>query len=170
MRNTMVQGFSAVARACVLGLVLGALGRPALAIAADENVTWAYAPVLRASPVYELQRVRVPEEHCDGGTGVAGTVAGAVVGGSLGNQVGKGGGRKVATVAAAVLGGVIGRRVDRNGAHCRTVEVERDERRLVGFDVEYQYQGKSYMSRMASDPGNRLRVRVTVQPDDPSAR
>lgn len=170
MHSGIVHGLTNGARACALGLVLGSGGGVALAAPADENVTWAYAQVLRAAPVYEMQRVRVPEEHCDGGPGVGGTVAGTVVGGVLGNQVGKGDGRKAATVAGAVLGGVIGRRVDRNGAHCRTVEVEREERRLVGYDVEYQYKGQTYMSRMAGDPGNRVRVRVSVQPDDPSAR
>ena len=169
MHCRIVQRFLAAAQACALGLVLAVGGGVAVAAPADENVTWAYAQVLRASPVYETQRVRLPEERCEGGTGAVGAVAGAVVGGALGNQVGKGDGNKAATVAGAVLGGVIGRRVDRNGAHCRTVLVEREQRRLVGYDVEYRYQGKTYMSHMAADPGNRVRVRVSVQPDDPTA-
>ena len=45
------------------------------------------------------------------------------------------------------------------------VDVERDERRLVGYDVEYQYKGERFMSRLDQDPGNRLRVRVSVVPD-----
>lgn len=139
----------------------------AKAAPAEENVVYAYAQVLRASPVYAMQRVRVPEERCEpvreGGAG--GTVAGAVVGGALGNQVGKGDGRKAATVAGAVLGGAIGRRMARDeGRRCRTVEVEREERRLVGYDVEYSYKGETYMSRVAEDPGNRLRIRVSVTP------
>lgn len=157
----------AAALACAAGC--------ALAAPPDENVTWAYAQVLRAAPVYEMQRVRVPEERCTPGRedATGGTVAGAVVGGVLGNRVGKGDGRKAATVAGAVLGGVIGRRVDKTAGPrpgCRMVDVERDERRLVGYDVEYQYQGQTYMSRMAADPGNRVRVRVSVKPDDPGLR
>ncbi|MEG1681999.1 MAG: glycine zipper 2TM domain-containing protein, partial [Stenotrophomonas sp.] len=42
---------------------------------------------------------------------VAGTATGAVVGGLLGNQVGKGNGRKLATVGGAVVGGLVGRNV-----------------------------------------------------------
>lgn len=144
---------------------------------AGENVTYGYAQVLRASPVYELVRVRTPEQHCDGretrdgGDPTGGTVVGAVVGGALGNQVGKGDGRKASTVAGAVIGGAIGRRIDRNngsagGTRCRTVEVMREERRLAGYDVEYQYKGEKYMSRLANDPGNRLRIRVSVIPDE----
>lgn len=49
---------------------------------------------------------------------------------------------------------------------CSNVPVEREERRLTGFDVEYQYKGEKYMSRLPSDPGSRLRVRMSVVPDD----
>jgi uncharacterized protein YcfJ len=42
---------------------------------------------------------------------VAGTAIGAVVGGLLGNQGGRGSGTKVATVGGAVAGGAIGRKV-----------------------------------------------------------
>ncbi len=169
MPHRIAQGIAIAVQVGMLAIVLGLGAGAALAAPPGENVTWGYAQVLRAAPVYETQQVRVPEERCDGSRGVGGTVAGAVVGGALGNQVGRGDGRKAATVAGAVLGGVIGRRVDRSGAHCRTVEVEHEERRLVGYDVEYQYKGQAYMSRMATDPGNRLRVRVSVQPDDPAA-
>jgi uncharacterized protein YcfJ len=142
-----------------------------------ENVIYGYAQVLRADPIYEVVRTRVPEQRCDGqdsrdgGDPTGGTVIGALVGGALGNQVGKGDGRKAATVAGAVIGGAIGHNVDKNngsagGSRCRTVEVERDERRVAGYDVEYRYMGETYMSRMPYDPGNRLRVRVSVMPAD----
>ena len=85
----------------------------------DENVTYGYAQVMRASPVYQTFRTRTPEQRCEGPA----------------------------------------------GTRCRTVEVERTERRLTGYDVEYQYKGEKYMSRLDSDPGNRLRVRVSVTPD-----
>jgi uncharacterized protein YcfJ len=146
---------------------------------ADENVTYGYAQVLRATPVYEMVRVRVPEQRCEGNSsrddGTGGTVAGALVGGALGNQVGKGDGRKASTIAGAVIGGVIGRRIDRNNSvagtgRCRMVEVERDERRITSYDVEYQYKGEKYMSRLDADPGIRLRIRIAVSPDDPSLR
>jgi uncharacterized protein YcfJ len=45
---------------------------------------------------------------------ILGTATGAVVGGLLGNQVGKGNGKKVATVGGAVAGGMIGRKVQGN--------------------------------------------------------
>jgi len=88
---------------------------------ADENVTYGYAQVLRATPVYETTRSKVPEQRCDG------PAAG--------------------------------------GNRCRIVQVEREERRLAGFDVEYQYKGEKYMSRLDSDPGNRVRIRISVVPE-----
>ena len=39
-------------------------------------------------------------------------------------------------------------------------------RRIVAYDVEYSYKGETYMSRLKQDPGSRLRVRLTVVPDD----
>lgn len=142
-----------------------------------ENVSYGYAQVLRADEVTEIVRTRTPEERCDGveyrqsGQTTGGTVIGALVGAALGNQVGKGNGRKAATVAGAVAGGAIGNNIARNKAEaeargCRIVEVEREERQVVGYDVEYMYKGEKYMSRLPYDPGNRLRIRVAVTPDE----
>lgn len=44
-----------------------------------------------------------------------GTVLGAIVGGALGNQVGKGDGRKAATVAGVLAGGAVGHNVEKRG-------------------------------------------------------
>ena len=44
------------------------------------------------------------------------------------------------------------------------VPVVREFRRAIAYDVEYMYKGMKYRSRLASDPGNRLRVRVSVTP------
>jgi outer membrane lipoprotein SlyB len=57
----------------------------------------------------------IPREQA-AGIGL-GTVAGAVVGGVLGNQVGSGSGRKAATVAGAVGGGVVGHQMEQNAGN-----------------------------------------------------
>ncbi len=147
-----------------------------------ENVNFAYADVLRSNPVYDTLRASAPREECyderverrDGGNGTGGAVLGAIIGGALGNQVGKGDGRKAATVAGAVIGGTIGhnqatrdgRRYEGVERRCRVVDDFREERRLVGYDVEYRYRGEVYMSRLDYDPGDKLRVRVSVTPAD----
>ena len=145
--------------------------------AVPENISYGYAQVLRADEVVEVVRTRTPEERCDdveyrqGGSTTTGTVVGALVGAALGNQVGKGDGRKAATVAGAVAGGAIGNNIARQRAEaeargCRIVEVEREENQVVGYDVEYMYKGEKYVSRLPYDPGNRLRVRISVMPDE----
>ena len=72
--------------------------------------------------------------------------AGAVVGGAVGNNV-----AQPATTAATPAPNVV-------AAWSRT---RPQERRIVGYDVEYRYRGEVYMSRLTYDPGDRMRVRVS---------
>ena len=118
-------------------------------------------------------------------TRAGGTVIGAIVGGVIGNIFGKGNGRKAATAVGVVAGGVIGNnvavsndnRANDNRAqfdaadappppsaaerHCRDA---RAQRRISGYDVEYRYGGEVYMAHLAYDPGDRMRVRISVVP------
>ena len=148
----------------------------------SENTKIAYADVLRVDPVYDRVQTNGAHEECEdvpverhvdgGGNNAAGTVIGAIVGGVLGNTVGKGDRRKAATVAGAVVGGAVGHNVasqdDRYYAgperRCRRVQDNAEERRIVGYDVQYRYRGDVYMSRLDYDPGERVRVRVSVAP------
>lgn len=50
------------------------------------------------------------------------------------------------------------------GADCEMVPVKRELQRPIAYDVDYVYKGLRYRSRLAYDPGNRLRVQVSVQP------
>jgi len=152
-----------------------------------ESINYGYADVLRVDPIYETVRYREPREECydeqvsvrerGGGDPTGGTVAGAIIGGLIGNQVGSGSGRRAATAAGALIGGSVGHNVDRsNGGpdrvyrdterRCRLVDVEREDRRIAGYDVEYRFKGDVYVSRLDHDPGNKLRVRVAVSPAD----
>lgn len=146
---------------------------------ADDNAHYGWADVLRADPVQGVTRTEVPRQECyeqpvvrREGNSTAGTVLGAVIGGVLGNTVGKGDGRKAATVAGAVAGGAIGNRASRGGEYestqteCRQVSSVSEQRRIIGYDVEYRYRGEVYTSRLSYDPGERLRVRVQVEPAD----
>lgn len=160
---------------------------PAQGYPGDENVRLVYADVLRVDPLYENVRVSEPREECydqevrrSSGryeNTTTGTIVGALVGGALGNQVGKGDGRKAATVAGAVIGAGVGREIDANDnpsrsrrsveTRCRVVESGYEERRIVGYDVEYRYRGEVFFSRLGYDPGEKLRVRVSVEPVEP---
>ena len=85
----------------------------------------------------------------------------------LGNQVGKGNGRKAATAAGAVAGGFVGNRVDRNhvggqvveriDTQCRTVADSSQSSRVVGYDVAYRNpDGTTGSKRMGKKPGDRI--------------
>jgi len=79
-----------------------------------------------------------------------GMVAGALIGGLLGNQVGKGDGRKVATVAGLVGGGYAGREIDRRHVGGRTSTQTqrvchtetRPKSTTVGYEVQYLLDGR----------------------------
>lgn len=150
----------------------------------DRYTDW--ARVTRVTPQYE--RVQVPQRQCTreyiGGEGAVyrradghsagGAVIGGLAGGILGNQVGAGSGRVAATAVGAVVGALVGdhlgggyRSVDyaprgREIERCR--EVGRWERRLVGYQVEYVYEGRRYSRFMNERPGNRVPVQVAVRP------
>ena len=112
-----------------------------------------------------------------------GTLIGALIGGALGNQAGKGDGRKAATIGGAVIGGVIGNQVDRNNdasgnydqyrdnsgttRRCRTVtDYNNDSRQVEGYTVTYRYAGQTYSSYTTRRPGRTMRVVVDVRPVD----
>lgn len=143
-------------------------------------VTFGYANVLRVTPVYD--NYTTMEQQCDGPPQPApkdttgGTVLGAIIGGAIGSTVGKGDGRRAATIGGAVVGGAIGHNVAKNSdpnyvpSGCRMVPVGNGDGPPVGFDVEYDYKGDVYVARMPYDPGNRIRVRVSVVPADEPPR
>jgi uncharacterized protein YcfJ len=148
-------------------------------MSADAHYGW--ADVLRVDPIYRTVRVEHPQQQCyntpvvreERHNSTAGTLLGAVVGGVLGSTIGKGDGRKAATVAGAVAGGAIGNRAggttqtyEGTQTQCQNVRSVSDERRIVGYDVEYRYRGDVYSSRLNYDPGDRLRVRISVSPVD----
>lgn len=145
------------------------------------NVSYAYAEVLRADPVFTVQRVARPREECteetvirrgDDGRRAGGAVVGAIVGGAVGSQIGRGSGRRAATAAGAVAGAVIGSQVagaeeearESVERRCRIVEDWTEERRIVAYDVQYRHRGQVYTSRLPYDPGERLRIKITVEP------
>lgn len=126
------------------------------------------------APVYQQQQQ--PQQRSAGGA-----IIGAIAGGILGNQVGGGSGRAAATALGAVTGAVVGDKVDNQGRaynqpqqysqypqeqavrNCRMVDAYQS--RTVGYDVTYDYRGRSYTSIMDQDPGQRVRLRVTVEPE-----
>ena len=117
-----------------------------------ENVRYDYAQVLRVEPVYQTLTASGMEQQCDGQPAAAKPPA-----------------KGISRIVGKVRDALSPR--DRAAAQpapedadCRMVRVQRQYRRPIAFDVDYMYKGMKYRSRLSEDPGNRLRVRVSVTP------
>jgi len=143
------------------------------------------AKVVDVEPIYELVTVQHPREVCwdedvsyyePGPKTYTGTMLGGVIGGTLANQLHRGGGkgRDAATLAGALLGGAIGHDLSqqtRHGQHridtqrvCETRYTTTQEENLVGYRVKYRYKGHLYTTHTDEHPGKRIPVRVSVTP------
>jgi uncharacterized protein YcfJ len=148
-----------------------------------------YARVVNVEPIVRQVRVEVPQRECwteeqyeeprTAHRGSAGQmILGGIIGGAIGSRFGDGDGRRAATAAGALIGAAIGhdtaerRRAEAQNYEPRVRTVERCgvryinnyEERVEGYDVEYEYHGQRYHTRMPYDPGERLRIRVDVRP------
>lgn len=153
----------------------------ASACAGHPHAGYNRAKVVGATPLYETVRYPVDEQICwdeqvwrRNRPSAFPTVAGAIIGGVVGNQFGHGDGRVVATAAGAAVGGVVGYKVARKhyrpGAHpvtqtrCDIQRNWRTEQRVVAWDVAYRYRGVIYHTRMPERPGKHIMVNVNVGP------
>jgi uncharacterized protein YcfJ len=138
-----------------------------------------FARVVSVTP--QVEQVNYPQQECrteyvpvqrHQQRGVGGSLLGGLAGGIIGNQVGGGNGRTVATAAGAIAGAIVGDRMENSDGtvvteqqpvrQCRTVD--NWQSRTNGYAVTYEYHGRTYSSVMPYDPGERMRVRVSVMP------
>lgn len=121
------------------GLLAWSGSAQAQVILENENVRTEYGQVLQAEPIYQNQREIWIERQCsDGNRQWLSRLAGAV--------------KDVFKAERSSDG------------KCRDVPVERDFRRVVAYDVDYMFKGSKYRSRLPYDPGNRIKLRVSVAP------
>jgi len=173
--------------AAAAGLALAACLATGAALAGDRDARYAYARVVSAEPIRRYVTVEEPVRECwedveyytvrhpTPGAGVS-TLVGAIVGGVVGHQFGSGSGKDAATVAGTIIGAAAGssasmrrhgnvtEEVARPVRRCETTIRQREEERIDGYRVVYEYHGQKYATRMPYDPGRRLRVRVDVRP------
>lgn len=141
------------------------------------------ARVLSVTPEYD--RVSTPRQECydeydngrpynnrSGDRSYGGAVIGGITGAIVGNQVGGGHGKEAATALGAITGALVGDRMQnrensetwdtRTAKRCRNIE--QWENRIAGYRVAYEYGGRRYAAMMPNNPGNFVRVRVSVDP------
>lgn len=100
------------------------------------------------------------------------TVIGGVAGAVVGSRFGGGSGQLLGTAVGTLAGGMAGRSVydanhpqDRQG-YVRVCDPVPDEReRVDGYDVTYEYGGRTYHTHSDYNPGDRIRVRVEAAPE-----
>ncbi|HSR64426.1 MAG TPA: glycine zipper 2TM domain-containing protein, partial [Xanthomonadaceae bacterium] len=121
------------------------------------------------------------------------TIVGGVLGAAIGSQVGGGSARYATSAIGSMVGGMAGRQVY-DSAHrptrvatvqvCDPVNAGQagyyggntysgsgyggngyDASGVDGYDVTYEYAGRTYVTRSRYNPGNRIRVRVDVHPE-----
>ncbi len=119
----------------------------------QENVRYDYAQVLGVDPVYQVLRTSRMEQVCD-------VVKKPNAGKGLSRVVGAMKDRLGGSSAAD----------DDEFENCRMQPVVREFRRPIAYDVDYVYKGSKFRTRMARDPGNRLRVRVSITPQPSQGR
>lgn len=116
----------------------------------SENVRYDYAQVLRVTPVYQTLTATRTEQRCEPGDPSRDD-------------------SRLSRAVGAIRGAL--RRNDRAETEegppevdCEAVQVERQFRRPIAYDVDYVYKGAKFRSRLPEDPGNRLRIRVAITP------
>ena len=115
-----------------------------------------------------MEREAVPSSRS--GPNVPGALAGAVIGGVLGHQVGGGSGRDLATVGGAVAGAAVGAQVGRQpqgGGYTQEVQRCSDtgaRDQVDHWDVSYEYRGISHHTQMTSPPGATVTVNADGEP------
>lgn len=142
-----------------------------------------YARVVSVKP--QIERVNQPRQECRteyvnvqrqqrGQQSAGGGIIGGIAGGIIGNQVGGGNGRTVATAVGAITGAIVGDRIDNADnvvtstveqqpvRQCRTVDSWTE--RNAGYLVTYEYRGHTQSSVMPYDPGERVRLNVSLTP------
>ena len=160
----------------------------------DSNAYYDFAKVTHVEPITRIVQISTPQEVCwnervrtvsNGAYGgrrnrsFTPTVLGGLLGGVVGNQFGSGRGQTAMTVAGALLGASIGRdtSVDRHRPvnrpatigytterRCEVEQVVHEEERIDGYRVAYRFRGREYVTRTDEYPGDRIRVRVEVDP------
>lgn len=154
----------------ILVAAMGTIGLAAAGAASAQEV----GRVISSTPV--VQQVPVQRQVCGQpqayvqpapqGSG-AGAVIGAIAGGLLGHTVGGGMGNAVATGVGVVAGAAVGDNLERSRspqyvqgpAQC-AVQTSY-ENRTVGYNVQYEYAGKTFNVQMPYDPGPTVKLQVT---------
>jgi uncharacterized protein YcfJ len=135
----------------------------------EANVTSVRAVLGPSEQHCWTEREQIAQDRTE--ANIPAAIAGAVIGGILGHQVGGGRGKDVATVGGAVAGGALGANVNRLGggqqAYGRDVqrcENTPSQARPDHWDVTYNFRGQEHRMQMSTPPGSTVSVNAQGEP------
>ena len=133
----------------------------------EANVTAVHAVVGPPEQRCWVEHQQTSQDR--GGANVPGAVAGALIGGILGHQVGSGRGNDAATVGGAVVGGLVGSNVGREHGGQGYQDVQRCETVPSNsapefWDVTYEFHGQEHHVQMTAPPGRTVTVNGNGEP------
>ncbi|MDP2096956.1 MAG: beta/gamma crystallin-related protein [Hydrogenophaga sp.] len=132
----------------------------------EATVTSSRAVLATSGQRCWVESEQVPQTQNN--TNVPAALAGALIGGILGHQVGGGSGKDIATVGGAVAGAALGAQVGRSNP-AATQDVQRCENVPGGaqaayWDVSYNFRGQDHRVQMTSAPGATIVVNEQGEP------
>jgi uncharacterized protein YcfJ len=132
----------------------------------EANVTSVRAVVGTPEQRCWVEREQVAQEQAKVNVPVA--IAGAIIGGILGHQIGGGRGKDIATAGGAVAGAVVGSQIGRGGG-TKEQDVQRCENvpsqaKPDYWDVTYNFRGQDHNVQMTSAPGPTVTVNSEGEP------
>jgi uncharacterized protein YcfJ len=139
------------------------------------------AEVVAVQPIYQTVQAVRPVQECWMEPAPAprrlraAPLVGGIIGGVAGSHLGRGASRLPLAVAGALLGAAVGNDVAAPAGHypgtvgvqrCRTTRRYEPSQKLVGYRVDYRYEGQTFSTRTARHPGRFIPLRVEVDPAD----
>ena len=110
-----------------------------------------------------------------------GTILGGLVGGGIGHALGhRKANKKVGAIVGGLMGGAIGYDLTRNRhsyqnhydvkpgydsqQRCTTRYETYEEEKIIGYQVQYHYNGHVFTTQTKHDPGDSLRMKIVATP------
>jgi len=165
----------------LITLVSGLLVLNTVQSSAEDNFHYDYATVMQSKPVYRIVEVTSAEKQCQSQEVVyqqrnrksaKGSLIGGILGAAVGHAIGhRSKHRTGATIAGALVGASIGNDGDASVTqhrgvenHCKMVPTSWEEERIIGYNVVYRYNGRTFETRLPFEPGDSLKIRVIISP------
>ena len=132
-----------------------------------------YTPVQIAQPVNECWLEKEVWQARPSQGAYLGPVGGGIIGGAIGSRLASGRNKTPMTVAGALVGASLGRRLSSTSRQpptvshvrrCKTVTRYEQRQHLLGYRVDYRYEGRTFTTQTSGHPGRFIRVRVDVDP------